>query len=167
MVDRHHGLLPRRLRGGSHHTGGLHSVAPCLTFPQWLLVGRSPRGGSHHTVGLHTACNTGVNFLWPLLSSHSLRFHYTAPLGALQAAGAAADRMKPQEIANTVWAWATLRFFPGAALLDRMLAQAGALCCGSLCAVHAVVVCMRSSCHLGSGGQCCAAEQLAPPSTTT
>lgn len=48
-----------------------------------------------------------------------------AVLGA-QAAGAAADRMKPQELANTAWAWATLRFFPGAALMDTLLAQAEA-----------------------------------------
>ena len=43
----------------------------------------------------------------------------------LQAAAAAADRMKPQEIANTLWAWATLRFFPGAARMDALLASAG------------------------------------------
>jgi hypothetical protein len=46
---------------------------------------------------------------------------------AAQAAGAAAQRMKPQEMANTCWALATLRFFPGAALLDAMLAHAGGL----------------------------------------
>lgn len=33
--------------------------------------------------------------------------------------------MKPQEVANTAWALATLRFFPGASLLDALLAQAG------------------------------------------
>lgn len=42
-----------------------------------------------------------------------------------QAAGAAAERMKPQEIANTCWAWATMRHFPGAATMDAMLAHAG------------------------------------------
>ena len=42
-----------------------------------------------------------------------------------QACGAAGDRMKPQEVANTCWAWATLRHFPGAALMDHMLACAG------------------------------------------
>jgi hypothetical protein len=44
---------------------------------------------------------------------------------SLQAIGAAADRLKPQELANACWAWATLRFFPGAQLLDSLLALAG------------------------------------------
>jgi hypothetical protein len=33
--------------------------------------------------------------------------------------------MKPQEIANSCWAFATMRFFPGATVLDRMITYAG------------------------------------------
>lgn len=53
---------------------------------------------------------------------------HLACLGAcpsLQAAGSAASRMKAQEVASTCWAWATLRYFPGAPTMDAMLAAAG------------------------------------------
>lgn len=33
--------------------------------------------------------------------------------------------MKPQEQANTVWAWATLRHFPGPPAMEAMLSHAG------------------------------------------
>lgn len=42
-----------------------------------------------------------------------------------QAAGTAASRMKAQELASTCWAWATLRYFPGAAVMDAILAASG------------------------------------------
>lgn len=59
-------------------------------------------------------------------------FTPSACLPAVQAAGGAASRMKPQEVANTCWAWATLRYFPGAAAMDAMLAAAGEQSIGSL-----------------------------------
>ena len=52
--------------------------------------------------------------------------------------------MKPQELANSVWAWATLRYFPGADVMDAMLAAAGRLLLPvGVCLLTAGVGCCR------------------------
>ena len=81
-----------------------------------------------------------------LVATLSAQLMRTYPHPPTQAAGAVADRMKPQELANSCWAWATMRFFPGAAVLDGMLMHAG----GWLRGEQVEVQCTRGIASCGS-----------------